>query len=112
MDTDGDHCQNKLGVAFWPVMLCASFLFFSCDSKTKWLDVDPAYSKYVDGYTSGTISKTSSVRIQLAASSATTHATGEIAGEQLFEFSPSVKGKATWVDARTIEFKPAENLKL
>lgn len=29
----------------------------------------------------------------------------------LFSFSPSVKGKAYWIDAQTVEFRPEENLK-
>jgi alpha-2-macroglobulin len=92
-----------------PVTL--TLLFFSCSKKDKWIDVDPAFSKYIDAYTTGTISKTSAVRIKLAEDANTTHAVGEAVKEDLFDISPSVKGKAYWLDARTIEFKPDSWLK-
>lgn len=84
---------------------------FSCGKKDKWVDVDPAFSKYIDAYTTGTVSKTSAVRIKLAENANTTHAVGEAVKEDLFDISPSVKGKAYWLDARTIEFKPESWLK-
>lgn len=87
------------------------FAFNSCKKKdAKWIDVDPGFAKYVEAYTTGVISKTSSVRIQLASDAATTHTVGEAVKDDLFDLSPSVKGKATWIDARTIEFKPEKNL--
>ena len=86
-------------------------VLFSCSKKEKWIDVDPAFSKYIDAYTTGIVSKTSAVRIQLAANANTTHALGEEVKDALFSFSPSVKGKAFWLDARTIEFKPEGYLK-
>ncbi|MEJ7611499.1 MAG: MG2 domain-containing protein [Ferruginibacter sp.] len=83
----------------------------SCKNKTRaWIDVDPGFAKYVEAYTTGIVSKTSSIRIQLASEAATTHTVGEPVKDKLFELSPSVNGKATWLDARTIEFKPEKNL--
>lgn len=93
------------------LFVTVSFCLFSCSKKDKWIDVDAAFSKYVDAYTTGTISKTSSVRIKLAADANTTHAVGEVVKDDLFDFSPAVKGKAYWLDARTIEFKPDKWLK-
>ena len=74
------------------------------------MSVDPAFSQYIDAYTSGIISKTASIKIKLAADASTTHAIGEVVDKNLFDFSPSVKGKAVWLDARTIEFKPTVDL--
>ena len=110
MDPDGDYCLKKFSVTFLMALLCTTVILFSCNSKKKWLDVDPAFSKYIDAYTSGIISKTSSIKIQLASDASTTHPVGEAVGETLFEFSPDVKGKAVWLDARTIEFKPEKEL--
>src|SRR5437868_3839698 len=109
MDPDGDHCQKKFGVTFLLAMLCATAILFSCNKQKKWIDVDPAFSEYIDAYTSGIISKTSSIKIQLASDASTTHPTGETK-EALFELSPSVKGKAVWLDARMVEFKPEKEL--
>ncbi len=114
MVPDRVQSSKKFGATFFGTMLCATVilsLFSSCNKKEKWIDVDPAFSKYIDAYTTGIISKTTAVRIQLAADANTTHAVGEEVKEDLFDFSPSVKGKAFWLDARTIEFKPESWLK-
>jgi len=72
---------------------------------------DPAFSAYIESYTSGVISKQSTIRIKLASEVQTGHAKNEMVDASVFNFSPSVKGTAYWVDAQTIEFKPAEKLK-
>ncbi len=107
MDPDSFYCPKKLSVVFsWTLLFAAVILMPACNKKTGWINVDPAYSQYIDAYTTGTVSKTGSVRIQLAQDAGTTHTVGEAVSEKLFSFSPSVKGKTTWLDARTIEFKP------
>ncbi len=111
---DSDSCkrpQKLITVFMWPLLCAALTVLCACSKKDKWINVDPAYSQFIDAYTTGTVSKTSSIRIQLAQDAATTHTVGEAVSETLFEFSPAVKGKATWLDARTIEFKPAGALK-
>jgi alpha-2-macroglobulin len=95
--------------------LCLFAIVFTTNSckkndNQKWLDVDPAYAKYVEAYTTGIVSKTTSVRVQLSTDAATTHTVGQPVSDKLFELSPAVKGTATWIDARTIEFKPEKNL--
>lgn len=108
MDHDRVPRPEKFSVTFRK-MLCLAVilsLFSSCNKKEKWIDVDPAFSKFIDAYTTGIVSKTSAVRIQLATDANTTHAVGEAVKEDLFDLSPAVKGKAFWLDARTIEFKP------
>ena len=102
--------QNKRIVLVFSFLFIATASLISCKKNLKWIDVDPAYSKYVEAYTTGIISKTSSIRIQLATDASTTHTVGQPVKEKLFELNPSVKGAATWLDARTIEFKPEKNL--
>lgn len=87
----------------------AACLLFSCKQQ-RWIEVDPAYSRYIDAYTTGTVSKTTPIRIRLAGTAATVHAVGEEVKEPLFECSPAVKGKTRWVDASTVEFKPDQPL--
>jgi alpha-2-macroglobulin len=113
MDPDSFNCPKKLKAVFsWTLLLAAIIFVPACGKKSSgWINVDPAYSQYIDAYTTGTISKTGSIRIQLAQDAGTTHTVGEAVSEALFSFSPSVKGKATWLDARTIEFKPEAWLK-
>lgn len=113
MDTVPALTHKKISASFYRVMLCciATVTLFSCSKKDKWIDVDPAFSRYIEAYTTGTVSKTSTVRIRLSGDLKTVHAVGDPVNENLFSFSPSVKGKATWVDASTIEFKPDQWLK-
>jgi hypothetical protein len=104
---------KKFNATFYRLMLCISAItiFFSCKKSDKWIEVDPAFSQYIDAYTTGIVSKTTTIRIQLAGSTNTVHTVGEAVKEELFDFSPSIKGKAVWLDATTVEFKPDEWLK-
>ena len=76
----------------------------------KKITIDPAFSKYIESYTTGVISKESPIRIRLASQVQVTHQQNEQVSDDLFDFSPSIKGKAYWIDARTIEFRPANKL--
>ncbi len=110
MDT---HSMKSLTRLSWLFLLSVTTVitFTSCNKKRKLVRVDPEFSKYIEAYTSGVVSKKSTIRLQLAVDAVTTHAINEPVKQDLFDFSPSVKGKAYWVDARTIEFKPEKDLK-
>jgi uncharacterized protein YfaS (alpha-2-macroglobulin family) len=71
---------------------------------------DAEFNKYIESYTAGLISKTGTIRVKLAGDVQTGHSRNEAVDANVFDFSPSVKGKAYWVDERTIEFKPATYL--
>lgn len=91
------------------LLLCAMAHFVAgCKSKAK--EVNPAFAKYIAAYTTGIISKQSAIRIQLAGEVNVTHAQNELVADDVFSFSPSIKGKAYWVDATTLEFRPDQNL--
>ena len=92
-------------------LLVLIFVAPSCKHKKRIIEIDSEFSKYIDAYTAGVVSKKSTIRIQLASDANTTHSINETVKEQLFSFSPAVAGKAFWVDARTIEFKPDKDLK-
>jgi len=111
MNPDSSCSTKKFNTTFLHTLLFVTVTLFSCSKKDTWIEVDPAFSKYIDAYTTGTVSKTSSVRIKLAADAGTTHTVGEAVKEDLFSITPSVKGKAYWLDARSIEFKPDTWLK-
>ncbi len=91
-------------------LLLAIVLLNGCKQQQKLVSVDPGFSKYIESYTSGVVSKKSAIRIQLAGETNITHTVNETISADLFDFSPSVKGKAYWIDARTIEFKPEQDL--
>ena len=104
--------SRKVGFLLCLLLTVSLAIFIpSCSKKAvSWKSVDPAYSKYVDAYSTGVVSKTSAIRVQLASNAGTTHSVGQEVKEKLFTLSPAVKGKTIWVDARTIEFKPEKNL--
>ncbi len=78
--------------------------FFSCKNNK---EIAPAvdFASYISAYTGGVISSESAIRIQLTQDVPVVQLNSEIK-EKLFEFSPSLKGKAYWVSNNTIEFMP------
>ena len=65
--------HHRLPVLSNRLALLLLVFIFSCNPKQKLLDVDPGFSKYIEAYTSGAVSKKSTIRIQLAADATTTH---------------------------------------
>ena len=86
-------------------------VLFACNTATRQAIVDPAYSRYVEAYTSGIVSKKNTIRIQLAADASVTHTLNEPVEATLIELKPAVQGTTVWTDARTLEFRPAKDLK-
>ena len=64
------------------------------------------YNPYVSAHPSGVISTRSSLRLRLAEAVADSAQIGQEVPYDLFDLSPSVKGKTYWTDARTAEFIP------
>jgi hypothetical protein len=90
------------------IILALTVIFIFKKKRNK----DPqAFAKYIESYTSGTISKKSSIKIHFANAVKNMVDLGKADERQLFEFSPNIKGKAYWLDAQTIEFRPDEQLK-
>src|SRR5690606_28562113 len=70
-----------------------------------------AFAKYVEAYTAGVVSRESTVRVRLASQVSTFQQTNQEDQRKLFSIDPNVKGKVYWIDARTVEFRPDEQLK-
>ena len=79
-------------------------LFFACN-KTE-MPSASEFVPYISAHTGGLIYPSSTIQIELASEQAVEPNT-EIK-ENLFSFSPSIKGKAHWVSKRKIEFIPEE----
>jgi uncharacterized protein YfaS (alpha-2-macroglobulin family) len=108
--TNMDTHRSPLKLMSWICIALFAITISAC-KKQKLTAIDPEFSKYIEAYTSGVISKKSVIRIQLAADANTTHTLNETIKEELFDIEPAVDGKAYWVDARTVEFKPEKDLK-
>lgn len=90
-------------------MLCSAVTLSGCrKGHNEPPAIDPAFTEHVSGFTSGIISNAATIRIQFtrAIGSADTVA----APQGLFSFDPNIEGTTHWVDARTIEFRPAQRL--
>lgn len=72
--------------------------------------VNPAFKEYVEAFTSGVISTHSTIKVRLVNDFADSAIFNSEIKDELFEFSPSIKGKTYWSDSKTIEFKPDEPL--
>ncbi len=111
MDTSHDLSPYRKGLISIVISVSLLILIFilvlNHNPKTV---VDPAFSKYIESYTTGIISKESTIRIRLAGDVQISHEQNEALSDDIFDFSPSIKGKAYWVDARTIEFRPQGKL--
>ncbi|NSL88877.1 hypothetical protein ECE50_018695 [Chitinophaga sp. Mgbs1] len=100
--------KRLLAVAVFIVSLAALTQISGCRTTKK--EMNPAFAKYIEAYTAGVISKQSPIRVHLAGQVNVTHTQNEVLDKEVFEFSPSIKGKSYWIDATTIEFRPDENL--
>lgn len=103
-----ERIKNLHSIAnrLFPLLLTVA-LFSSC-AKTQKDIIPPAeYASYVNAYTGGVISQTSTIRIELTQDQAVVDLNNELQ-DNPFKFSPSLKGKAYWVNNNTIEFAPEE----
>lgn len=92
---------------------CSFLIILSgCNSKDhrKKLKIDPGFSNYIAAFTSGSISKSSSIKVCLRNDYPGKIVPGSEVNKKLFSFSPDIKGKTYWSDQRTIEFRPDKPL--
>ena len=99
--------MKKLAQTFFFVILSLLCLS-SCkqNQKKEAVKIDQGFSNYISGFTSGMLSNQSSIRIRLNAENSEAVKLNEEISLKLFDFKPSIKGKAYWIDKKTIEFKP------
>lgn len=91
-----------------------SMLIVSCNKKKEKTNtyINPEFSTYISAFTSGEVSKSSTVKVVLTQSIDTNRfKLGEALPEDLFDVSPSVDGIATYTDPFTIQFTPEDWLK-
>ncbi len=89
--------------SFFPLILVLLFCF-SCKNNK---EIKPSleFAPYISAYTGGLVSSQSAIRIQFTQNLPVVELQSEIK-EKLFEFSPSLKGKAYWISNNTVEFVP------
>ena len=105
----GNRRNVLIGTVSAIVILFASYFVYAKYKAKR--EVDPAFKAYISAYTSGVISRESTIRIQLTADVVKPAEINQPVSKKLFDFSPSVRGTAVWIDTRTIEFRPSEKMK-
>lgn len=88
-------------------LLLTIAVFASCKQAKKDIIPSADFAPYVNAYTGGVISQTSTIRIELAQEQPMVDLNNELK-DNPFSFSPSLKGKTYWVNNSTLEFVPEE----
>ncbi len=91
--------------------IAAFFLYKNYKNKTLNYYKDEVLSSYILAYTTGNISTESSIVVEFSTNIVNENAVNQEAKEEIFDFSPSIKGKTIWKNRNTVEFIPNENLK-
>ncbi|MDR2003561.1 MAG: hypothetical protein LBQ74_11055 [Prevotella sp.] len=88
-----------------PVFLLSCLFIVNSCKKGGTREINSEFAKYIAAFTYGKVSSSSEIQIELTQDIPTVELNKEI-DQKLFEFSPSIKGKAYWSSSRTIKFIP------
>jgi len=86
------------------LILSCLFIITAC-KRSGSREVNPEFAKYIAAFTYGQVSSSSDIQIELTQDIPSVELNKEI-DQELFKFSPSLKGKAYWTSTRTIKFVP------
>ncbi len=101
--------RRAVASALLPALLLV-LVFSACKRDQRAAGVPESLSSYVYGYTSGLISKADPIRVRFANAMVDADQVGEAVATNVLSFSPSIAGKATWSDDRTLLFEPDSEL--
>lgn len=96
-----------------------AFLFLliaSCSSSKKdsipnsVAQIDNQFQQHITGFTGGLISRTENITINLSKAVSEETMNNSSLSNSLFDFEPSIKGEAVWINKYTVQFQPTENL--
>lgn len=98
--------NNKNNSRFFYSLIVLSLVLIvsSCGRKAT-RTIDPEFAKHIAAFSFGSVSSTSPIQIELNQDMPAVQLNQEIP-QELFEFSPKIKGKAYWTSTRTIQFVP------
>lgn len=91
------------------ITLALLVLVTACNRSANIPVYNPEFVKHISAYTSGVIDRDGFVSIILSEPVANVKME-KVDANDIIDFSPRIKGKATWVDARTIKFVPENEL--
>lgn len=90
-----------------PLIILGVLLLLVCNSckRSGNHEINPEFARYIAAFSYGKVSSTSAIQIELTQDIPSVELDKEI-DQELFEFSPSIKGKAYWTSTRSIKFVP------
>lgn len=98
-------CVMKVSMNKLHRFLCgfaALAVLVSCSGKSvRSEEADNRFADYIEAYTGGLVNTSSTVRIQFSSTP-----DSSVPADDLFSFSPSLKGEARWVNPNLVEFVP------
>ncbi|MDR2815900.1 MAG: hypothetical protein LBB62_04260 [Proteiniphilum sp.] len=97
--------MKHLSFRFFLAFLTAIFLLSTACNTENAKEVDPEFARYISAFTYGNVSSDAFVQIELVQEIPTVELNAEVK-EQLFSFSPSLKGQTFWIDGNTVRFVP------
>lgn len=105
------YCFKNLKTAtFYFIIISVICLLNACSKEIEHKEVGSEYAPYIAAYTSGTISKASTINIRFTDAVVSESEIGKELSSSPFSFKPSVKGTTVWIDRQTIEFRPDRHL--
>jgi alpha-2-macroglobulin len=110
MDQLKKHKAYIIALLISFAILIGVFVIVFGKGKKEVVKIDPEFSKYITAYTSGIISKNSSIKIILSSEVRAKIQNADSLPEDLFYFEPEINGSTYWQDENTIEFKPDQAL--
>lgn len=103
--------KNKfLWIAVSVLGAAGAFFYFSKSNLQAKSKFNPAFSAYISAYTNGKISIESTIRMQFTSDVVSQEVVNQEVENNPFSFSPSIEGKAVWINKNTLEFKPTKAL--
>src|SRR5690606_10717280 len=91
---------------FYLLALLLIQLSCSTNEEPSKIRVNSEFAQYIQAYTSGVISRSSSIRIQLAQDYQGDFENQQTKAVNLFTLIPAVKGKTRWINCNTMIFEP------
>ncbi len=93
------------------LFLLTIFFLYRCGERAPSIQIsDAEFAKYISAYTSGIISKQSSIKVRLSSEIIQQIGKDKELPKEILAFEPPISGDVIWANDYTIEFKPEEYL--
>lgn len=105
---------KKLTIAAVTALVAVAAIIYALSSSGKKnvpVFTNPAFAAYINSYTAGMLPSNAALNVVFASDIVDSSQVGQEVVGNLFDFRPTIKGKAFWVTPRTVEFRPESRMK-